>query len=76
MGRSAAMMIETAATTAEAEFTLDNIHITDADLPAFTDMPFEDIEELHLDHPGRTMKNTARDATTLRAFPRNSAKRV
>jgi phenylalanine-4-hydroxylase len=52
MGRSAAMMIETAATTAEAEFTLDNIHITDADLPAFTDMPFEDIEELHLDHPG------------------------
>ena len=43
---------ETATTTAEAEFTLDNIHISDADLPAFTDMPFEDIEELHLDHPG------------------------
>ena len=33
-------------------FPLDNIHISDADLPAFTDMPFEDIEELELDHPG------------------------
>ncbi len=33
-------------------FPLDNIHISDTDLPAFTDMPFEDIEELELDHPG------------------------
>lgn len=46
------MLTESAATTAEVDLTLDNIHITDADLPAFTDMPFEDIEELHLDHPG------------------------
>lgn len=46
------MSIKSAAMTAETEFMLDNIHITDADLPAFTDMPFEDIEELHLDHPG------------------------
>ena len=46
------MQPETAATAAEAEFTLDNFHVSDADLPAFTDMPFEDIEELHLDHPG------------------------
>ena len=43
---------ETVAKSAEAELTLDNIHISDADLPPFTDMPFEDIEELHLDHPG------------------------
>lgn len=43
---------ETATTTAEVDFTLDNIHVSDADLPPFTDMPFEDIEELHLDHPG------------------------
>src|SRR5687768_12475618 len=50
MGGTAAMPTKTAATT--AELTLDNIHISDADLPAFTDMPFEDIEELHLDHPG------------------------
>ncbi len=39
-------------TTTEADFAIENIHISDADLPAFTDMPFEDIEELHLDHPG------------------------
>jgi len=38
-------------TTAHS-FSVENIHISDADLPAFTDMPFEDIEELHLDHPG------------------------
>jgi monomeric phenylalanine-4-hydroxylase len=40
------------ATTSEPAFSFENIHILDADLPAFTDMPFEDIEELHLDHPG------------------------
>jgi len=36
----------------ESTFSVENIHVSDADLPAFTDMPFEDIEELHLDHPG------------------------
>jgi monomeric phenylalanine-4-hydroxylase len=44
------MPTETA--TADPAFSVENIHISDADLPAFTDMPFEDIEELHLDHPG------------------------
>ena len=47
----AAMLTETAK-SAEQKVTLENIHISDADLPPFTDMPFEDIEELHLDHPG------------------------
>ena len=47
----AAMLTETAKSTGQ-EVTLENTHISDADLPAFTDMPFEDIEELHLDHPG------------------------
>jgi monomeric phenylalanine-4-hydroxylase len=36
----------------ETAFSVENIHVSDADLPAFTDMPFEDIEELQLDHPG------------------------
>ena len=36
----------------ESDLAITNIHISDTDLPAFTDMPFEDIEELHLDHPG------------------------
>ena len=39
-------------TTTEVDFAIENIHISDADLPPFTDMPFEDIEELQLDHPG------------------------
>ena len=52
MGGSAAMQTQTATSTADADLAIDNIHISDADLPAFTDMPFEDIEELHLDHPG------------------------
>jgi phenylalanine-4-hydroxylase len=51
MRGTAAMPTETATTT-EPAFNVENIHISDADLPAFTDMPFEDIEELHLDHPG------------------------
>ena len=46
------MQTQAATTTADADLAIDNIHISDADLPAFTDMPFEDIEELHLDHPG------------------------
>jgi monomeric phenylalanine-4-hydroxylase len=47
----AAMLTETTSTT-EPAVAVENIHISETDLPAFTDMPFEDIEELHLDHPG------------------------
>lgn len=46
------MPTETATTTSDPAFSVENIHVSDSDLPAFTDMPFEDIEELHLDHPG------------------------
>jgi phenylalanine-4-hydroxylase len=46
------MLNETAPTTTEPAFTVENIHISDADLPTFKDMPFEDINELQLDHPG------------------------
>jgi phenylalanine-4-hydroxylase len=48
----ATMLTESATSPTEPAVTLENIHVSDADLPAFTDMPFEDIEELHLDHPG------------------------
>src|SRR5438552_2663082 len=47
----ASMLTETTSPS-EPAFSVENIHVSDADLPAFTDMPFEDIEELHLDHPG------------------------
>ncbi|MFZ1699882.1 MAG: phenylalanine 4-monooxygenase [Pyrinomonadaceae bacterium] len=46
------MLSQTNTKTGESASQIDNIHISDADLPAFTDMPFEDIEELDLDHPG------------------------
>src|SRR5215204_3341832 len=44
------MLTETA--VADPGFTLDNFEVRDEDLPPFRDMKFEDIEELHLDHPG------------------------
>jgi phenylalanine-4-hydroxylase len=46
------MSTHTVTTETQPAFSVENTHISDADLPAFTDMPFEDIEELHLDHPG------------------------
>ncbi|MGE3467113.1 MAG: phenylalanine 4-monooxygenase [Pyrinomonadaceae bacterium] len=46
------MLSETTAKTTEPAIAIDNIHISDADLPSFNDMPFEDINELELDHPG------------------------
>ena len=46
------MLTETATATIEPAFEIDNFHVTDSDLPAFVDMPFENINELHLDHPG------------------------
>lgn len=46
------MLTETAVTTAETEFTIENFHVSDEELPEFKDMKFENINELHLDHPG------------------------
>ena len=40
------------ATTKEPAFPLENFHVTDADLPTFRDLEFEDINQLELDHPG------------------------
>ena len=45
------MLTETA-TTDEPAVTLRIFILPDEDLPAFRDMKFEDINELHLDHPG------------------------
>lgn len=36
----------------EPEFKVTTFEVKDEDLPAFVDMPFEDIEELPLEHPG------------------------
>jgi phenylalanine-4-hydroxylase len=46
------MITDTAAVVTEPAFTIDNFHVSDADLPEFKDMKFENINELHIDHPG------------------------
>src|SRR4029079_8262568 len=46
------MLTETATTTAEPAFRVDNYIVNDEDLPEFHDMEFEDINQLDLDHPG------------------------
>lgn len=41
-----------AATPTEADFALENFLVSEDDLPEFKDMKFENINELHIDHPG------------------------
>ena len=50
-GATAKMSNETA-TAAEQPKSAVNFDVKDEDLPEFRDMKFEDINELHLDHPG------------------------
>jgi phenylalanine-4-hydroxylase len=45
------MLVETVS-TAELAFPIVNYKISDDELPGFTDLEFENINELHLDHPG------------------------
>ena len=42
----------TRTSTTNPAFRIDNFEVADSDLPEFRDMPFENINELHLDHPG------------------------
>jgi phenylalanine-4-hydroxylase len=46
------MLIETVAPTVDPAFRVSNFEVRDEDLPEFRDLKFEDINELHLDHPG------------------------
>lgn len=46
------MPTETSSTKTEPAFEISNFRIKDEDLPEFRDMKFENINELHLDHPG------------------------
>ena len=39
-------------TVSAPTFNVDNYLVDDEDLPEFRDMEFEDINQLHLDHPG------------------------
>ncbi|HMT07461.1 MAG TPA: phenylalanine 4-monooxygenase [Pyrinomonadaceae bacterium] len=52
-GAAATMLNDTATNTPdEADFAIENFTVSQADLPEFKDMKFENINELHLDHPG------------------------
>lgn len=47
------MLIETAANPTDARaFPLNNFKVADDEMPPFRDLNFEDINQLHLDHPG------------------------
>lgn len=45
-------MTKTATKTTEPAFTISNYAVKDDEIPEFRDMKFENINELHLDHPG------------------------
>ena len=49
-GAATQMFTDTATTTAGS--AIENFTVRDEDLPAFKDLEFEDINQLHLDHPG------------------------
>ena len=46
------MSPETVKSKDEPAFSVSNYEVKDEDLPEFRDMKFEDINQLHLDHPG------------------------
>ncbi len=46
------MLNEAAATSTGPAVSISNYRIADEDLPEFRDLEFEDINQLHLDHPG------------------------
>lgn len=52
MKGAAAKMLTDTVSPSEADFTIENFRVADQDLPEFRDMKFENINELHLDHPG------------------------
>lgn len=51
-GAAATMLTDTLSTTTEADFAIENFRVSDEDLPEFRDLKFENINELHIDHPG------------------------
>jgi phenylalanine-4-hydroxylase len=51
-GVAQSMSNDTAAVSSEPDFAIENYHVSDEDLPEFKDLKFENINELHIDHPG------------------------
>lgn len=55
-GAAAKMLNETIQTVIEPEVEISNYRVSDEDLPQFRDLKFENINELHIDHPGANDK--------------------
>jgi len=55
-GAAAKMLNETIQTVIEPEVEISNYRVSDDDLPQFRDLKFENINELHIDHPGANDK--------------------
>ncbi len=51
-GAAAIMLTDTLSANAEADLAIENFRVSDEDLPEFRDLKFENINELHIDHPG------------------------
>ena len=51
-GAAAAMLTDTIQTATEPDLEIANFRVSDEDLPEFRDLKFENINELHIDHPG------------------------
>ncbi|MBK8465631.1 MAG: phenylalanine 4-monooxygenase [Chloracidobacterium sp.] len=52
-GAAAKMLTDTVSSpSSDGDFALENFRVSDEDLPEFKDLKFENINELHLDHPG------------------------
>jgi phenylalanine-4-hydroxylase len=51
-GATRQMLTDTVSTAAGVDFAIENFRVADEDLPEFRDLKFENINELHIDHPG------------------------
>lgn len=59
-----------------ADIELENFRVSDEDLPEFCDLKFENINELHIDHPGANDAGYSDAATTSQVPPRAFARRA
>jgi len=65
------MLPETALSKSEPTSSLTNFEVKDEDLPAFRDMKFENINELHLDHPGASDEDYRRRRDYIASLSKN-----
>jgi len=65
------MLPETTLSNTEPTPSLTNFEVKDEDLPEFRDMRFENINELHLDHPGASDEDYRRRRDYIASLSKN-----